>query len=254
MRTTPWIWLLVLVSTSCIAGSFDIDGVRFFYRAPSRASRTSRIMVLFGGRNWTGDKTLMVFHFDDLAERHNLFLLSPSFKNREYWEPEKWSGKTLQRAISALCRKYQLREGRVFFYGYSAGGQCSALFYNWMPEQVAAWGLHGCGVYPDRVCCAKAPALITCGVNDKERFQISRNFVYRYRETGGDLLWKPFLRNGHELNREALELAKAWFDALLSGDRALCYGEDETGQIGGNIDIEFRNPLYNKKIMELWKR
>ena len=147
-----------------------------------------------------------------------------------------------------------MREGRVFFYGYSAGGQCSALFYNWMPEQVAAWGLHGCGVYPARVRYVKAPALITCGVNDKERFQISRHFVYRYRETGGNLLWKPFLRNGHELNREALELAKAWFDALLSGDRDLCYGEDETGQIGGNIDIEFHNPLYSKKIMELWKR
>ena len=72
-----------------------------------------------------------------------------------------------------------------------------------------------------------------------------------HREADGELLWKPF-PGGHELNPEALELARAWFDALLSGATALEYGEDDTMQIIPDIDIEFRNPLYTPQIRKLW--
>lgn len=231
-----------------------IDGVDFHYRVPKDYNANSGVLILFGGRNWTGDKTLNTYGFNDIADKHRLFLLSPSFKDRNYWDPEKWSGKLLKKAIVRLEKIFDLKPHKFYLYGYSAGGQCSALFYDWMPERVAAWGLHACGVYPEQVRHCRAPALITCGINDKERFRISRNFIYRYREAGGLLLWKPFPRTGHELNKEALEMAKAWFDALLSGEKNPTFGEDETGQIGGDIDVEFRNPLYNKKIMELWKR
>ena len=208
-------------------------------------------MVLFGGRNWKGADTLKRFRFDDLADRHRLILLSPSFRDRNYWEPEKWSGPALQRAAAELERRYRMPSRPLFFYGYSAGGQCASLFYSWMPEKVAAWAAHACGVYPQKITRAHAPALITCGIEDTDRYRISRSFICRYREADGELLWKPF-PGGHELNPEALELARAWFDALLSGASALEYGEDDTMQIIPDIDIEFRNPLYTPQIRKLW--
>lgn len=101
---------------------------------------------------------------------------------------------------------------------------------------------------------SKAPFLITCGTEDKERFQISRNFIYRYREHGGLLLWKYLPNSGHELSKNALELAKVWFDDLLSGKKVIAYGEDDTRQIKQRIDTEFRNPLYSEKMRELWQK
>ena len=231
-----------------------LDGVDFHYRKPKKYDAKSKIMVLFGGRNWQGKRTLKAYNFNVLADRHNMFLLSPSFKDCNYWEPEKWSGKLLQKAIQQLEKCYNLQPQKVYFYGYSAGGQCTALFYQWMPDKVAACGIHACGVYPEKIKIAKAPFLITCGTEDKERFQISRHFIYHYREHGGLLLWKYFPNFGHELSKEALELAKVWFDDLLSGKEVIAYGEDDTKQIKQQIDTEFRNPLYSEKMRELWKK
>lgn len=236
------------------AETIRLDGVDFHCRVPGHHDANSGIMVLFGGRNWPGDKTLATFRFDLLADKHRLFLLSPSFQDRNYWEPEPWSGKLLKQAIQELQRKYRLKNTKLFFYGYSAGGQCVTLFYQWMPDQVAAWGIHGCGVFPPKLKTSAAPALITCGTEDSERLQISRSFVYRYREHGGELLWKYYRNSGHELTPAALELAKVWFDDLLSERKILCYGEDDTFQIQKMIDVEFRNPLYSERLKDLWKK
>ena len=51
------------------------------------------------------------------------------------------------------------------------------------------------------------------------------------------MLWKP-LASGHDLSKDALDLAYAWFDALLSGVSSMQYGEDDTFQIGKRIDEE----------------
>ncbi|MDR0931606.1 MAG: hypothetical protein LBM70_01115 [Victivallales bacterium] len=233
------------------AGDMSIENINFAYRVPQNYDENSKILVLFGGRNWHGGQTLKSYQFDPVADKHRLFLLSPSFKDQDYWQPEQWSGKLLLKAVAELENRYRLKPQKLYFYGYSAGGQCAALFYNYMPERVEAWGVHACGVYPETLKQVSAPVLITCGQNDTERFQISRNFIYRYREQGGVLLWKP-LSGGHELNAEALELARAWFDAILLGVKVAEYGEDDTMQIKKNIDLEFRNPLYSPKIRELW--
>jgi len=237
-----------------VAEVIRLDGVDFHYRIPQKYDTRSKIMVLFGGRNWQGERTLKTYNFNALADRHRIFLLSPSFKDCDYWEPEKWSGKLLQKAVRQLEKRYNLQPQKVYFYGYSAGGQCTALFYQWMPDKVAACGIHACGVYPEKIKNSKAPFLITCGTEDKERFQISRHFIYRYREHGGLLLWKYLPNSGHELSKEALELAKAWFDDLLSGKKVIAYGEDDTRQIKQRIDTEFRNPLYSEKMRELWQK
>ena len=249
-----WIVIGFLICINIFAEDFRIAGTRFSCRVPAKYNNHSRILVLFGGRNWPGNKTLQTYRFDTVADKHQVFLLSPSFHDRNYWEPEKWSGKTLLKAITAVERKFRLESQKVYFYGYSAGGQCAALFYNWMPDRVAAWGVHACGFYPVKVSNPKAPALISCGENDAERVQISRHFIYRYREAGGELLWKPFRGVGHELSPNALELAHAWFDAVFSGAKPIAYGEDDMLKIKPKkrISIEYRNPLYSEKIRELW--
>lgn len=230
--------------------SIIIDNIEFIYRVPNKPTQ---IMVLFGGRNWQGGKTLKTYNFDNLADKHGLILLSPTFVDNDYHVPEKWSGSILKKAISKLEKLYNLKSANLYFYGYSAGGQCATLFYDWMPENVKAWGVHACGVYPEKIKNFAAPALITCGKNDSERLQISRQFIYNYRESGGNVLWKIY-DNGHELNAETLQLAKAWFDAILSNEDNQLYGEDDSFKIQKNIDIEFRNPLYNSTIQGLWQK
>ena len=237
------------------ADSFRLDGVVFHYRLPKKLADDSRMLVLFGGRNSSGFRTLRLFRFDDLADRHHLVLLSPSFNGNDYWEPANGTGKLLKRAIAFLEKKHHLSSKPVYMYGYSAGGQCAAHFAAWMPDRTAAWGAHGCGYYPDIPESSRCrPALITCGMEDSIRFVISRQFVYGYREKGTEVLWKPG-GGGHEMDSLSLKLAETWFEALLNADTAKVYGEDDTKHIRQreeDIQPMFRNPLANDRIKELW--
>jgi poly(3-hydroxybutyrate) depolymerase len=95
--------------------------LQFALRIPSSPMPNSRIMILFGGRNWQPDKTIKSYNFDKLADRHSLFLLSPGFKNDDYWQSEKWSGKALLDAVKYVREKYHLPDRKLFYYGYSAG-------------------------------------------------------------------------------------------------------------------------------------
>ena len=222
--------LLLLCSAAfgVAAATLTVDGVEFAYRLP--AGPPQAIMVLFGGRNWKGGDTLKRFRFDELADRHRLILLSPSFRDHNYWEPEKWSGPALKRAVAELERRCRMPSRRLLLYGYSAGGQCANLFYAWMPEKVAAWGAHACGVYFTGKIKNPAPALVTCGTLDDARWSISRTFISNYRENGGKLLWK-YSRNGHELSPQTLALARAWFDALLSGENNQFVADDDSREV-----------------------
>lgn len=250
------VFLLLLGSAAfgVAAATLTIDGVEFAYRLPAGPPRA--IMVLFGGRNWQGADTLKRFRFDELADRHRLILLSPSFRDRNYWEPGKWSGPALKRAVSELERRCRMPSRRLLFYGYSAGGQCANLFYAWMPEKVAAWGAHACGVYFTGKVKNPAPALVTCGTLDDARWSISRTFISNYRENGGKLLWK-YSRNGHELSPQTLELARAWFDALLTGGKNQFVADDDSREVlpisrKHEIDPEYRNEIPNRNVLDLW--
>ena len=94
---------------------------------------------------------------------------------------------------------------------------------------------------------------VSCGKDDAERLRISRDFAYRYRESGGVLLWKP-VEAGHEMSPRSLCLAREFFSAIASGVPCSLWGEDDTRQIRprDRIDVEFRNPLYNDSIAAIW--
>ena len=173
---------------------FNVGNIDFFYRLPKEQHKDSQIMVLFGGRNWTGDKAIKTFNFEELADKYSLILLSPSFKDNEYWLPEKWSGKALKSAVKLLEKKFSLKPQKLLFYGYSAGGQCANLFYNYMPKEVEAWGLHACGVYPVSTAKNGVSSFITCGLQDSDRVRISKRFIYKYRENGGKVIWKEYYK------------------------------------------------------------
>lgn len=114
--------------------------------------------------------------------------------------------------------------------------------------------MYGCGVFPE-VPKAHVPAFVACGVEDSDRLRISRDFVYRYREAGGQMLWKP-VRAGHELNAAALDLARSFFAAVAEGRPSSLWGEDDIRQVRPyeQIDEEFRNPLYNRRIAVRWMK
>ena len=238
------------------AWSFFVDGVEFICRIPSAYSEESRIAILFGGRNWTGEKTLRTFGFNGMADTNRLFLVSPSFSTGEYWRPETGSGLTLKRALDSVRRRFALKNRPVILYGYSAGGQCAALFSEFMKDEVAAWGVHGCGVFPLRDETLSTPVLVTCGEDDSVRFGISRQFAYRRRDAGGFVLWRGFA-NGHELNQDAIKLADAWLSAFAGETPSVrSWGEDDTQRIlpVSRIEREFRNPLYTQAIERIWRQ
>ena len=68
-------------------------------------------------------------------------------------------------------------------------------------------------------------------------------------------MWKP-VKAGHELNPVALNLAREFFAAVAAGAPCAMWGEDDTRQIKpcDRIDVEFRNPLYNSAVADLWRR
>ncbi len=211
----------------------------FHYRVPKNYDKKSRelyrVLIIFGGRNTNGRADASGrMGFAKWCDEQGIFIVSPGFRDDNYWEPQDWSGRALKSALIQLRKHYRICTDKLLFYGYSAGGQCVALFYDWLDANVIAWGL------------------VTCGINDHPRLQISRNFIYKYREARGKLLWKIF-PYGHELNQESLKLARLFFDVILSKQPIKNYGEDDTLKIHNNIDIEFHNPIHNEKIKRLWQ-
>lgn len=245
-----------LVDESDRISTIEASGFRFALRAPAAFTGKSRIAVIFGGRNWHGEKALHEFRFGDMADREGLFLVSPSFFKGEYWKPETGTGAALLAAIAEVERRYRLDAAPVILYGYSAGGQCAALFAPFMGAKVEAWGAHGCGVYPDDLPKSLADGFVTCGVNDSQRADLSRTFACRYREGGGRLVLRVFPGEGHELSARALDLARAWIADCLHARPVVKWGEDGTLRIAAQdeIDPEFRNPLRSDGFAALWRR
>lgn len=245
------------VLNTVYADSIRVNDVDFVYRAPEKYDPESRIVVVFGGRDWTGDKTLKTCRFDALADKHGAFLLSPSFRGPKYWEPEIWSGKFLKSAVAELEKKYKLKPRKLLFYGYAEGGECAVRFYFWMPEKIRAWGVHDCTGYPGKPMRNPFPALITRGDGNQRLLEIEQRFIVRYRSAGGSLLRKIFPTTGRNWGPDSLELARLWLDAVLSEERVQEYGEDETLRVvpvsrKKDIEPEYRNPLYNSRIRDLW--
>ena len=232
----------------------DINGVDVVFAVPRVVCADSRVLILVGGRGWSGEKAIRELGFEKWAEESNWCIISPSFANGEYWEPESGSAEVLRLALDALRKKHGLRPLPVFLFGYSAGGQLVALLQNTDRVNVCGWAVYGCGVFPE-VPKAHVPAFVACGVEDSDRLRISRDFVYRYREAGGQMLWKP-VRAGHELNAAALDLARSFFAAVAEGRPSSLWGEDDIRQVRPyeQIDEEFRNPLYNRRIAVRWMK
>ena len=230
-----------------------IDGVEVVFIVPKNVRPDSRILILLGGRNWSGARSIRELGFARWAVSRGWSIIAPSFVKGEYWIPSNGAAKVLRKSIDALRQKHGVRPYPVFVFGYSAGGQLAALLSEETPFPIAAWGVLGCGVFPD-VVRTDAPAVIICGIKDSDRLRISRNFVYRRRESGAPTLWMP-VRGGHELNNAALELVRGFFAAVANDDSCALWGEDATHRVRAKaeIEIELRNPLYNSVLLNIWR-
>jgi poly(3-hydroxybutyrate) depolymerase len=230
-----------------------IDGVEVVFIVPKNVRPDSRILILLGGRNWSGARSIRELGFARWAVSRGWSIIAPSFVKGEYWIPSNGAAEVLRKSIDALRQKHGVRPYPVFVFGYSAGGQLAALLSEETPFPIAAWGVLGCGVFPD-VVRTDAPAVIICGIKDSDRLRISRNFVYRRRESGAPTLWMP-VRGGHELNNAALELVRGFFAAVANDDSCALWGEDATHRVRAKaeIEIELRNPLYNSVLLNIWR-
>lgn len=255
--------------------------VEIFYRVPanydSKAKRLYRVLVLFGGRNGSGKNIVgNGFGFGAWADQNDIFLVSPTFKDDKYWEPEKWSGKALFDGLKEIKKKYNICDKKIMYYGFSAGSQCSNLFPAWRPESCVAWVSHGCGVFhsPGRKM-VNCPGLVTCGDADIMRYILTRRFVDACRKLNLNILWKSYPNLPHEVPKESSDLARVFLayhheqnisdlqtGLHISGgeDRKLLYvGDDQenrfwpvTDPAAKNIEREDRVEFFTRQLALAW--
>ena len=188
----------------------------FQYRVPQGYDKNRRemyrVLVIFGGRNTDGKADASGrMGWGKWCDDNGIFLVAPGLKNDNYWEPEAWSGKALQRALRQLKRKYNICTEKILYYGYSAGSQASNLFPAWRPGSCRAWVSHACGVFHEPTGRMKdTPGLVTCGDADQARYIISRNFVEASRKKGVNIIWKSFPNHPHDVPPDSLKLARAF--------------------------------------------
>lgn len=190
--------------------------VTVYYRVPKdydpARPESYRVLVIFGGRNCSGQAEAGGrLGWGAWADEQGVFLVSPGFKDDEYWDPQKWSGRALLHALGAIKKKYRICTGKLLYYGYSAGSQAANLFPAWRADLTRAWVSHACGVFHNPSARMKAiPGLVTCGDADISRYIISRRFVEENRRCGVNIIWKSFPNVPHDVPPDSLKLARAF--------------------------------------------
>ena len=95
-----------------------------WYRVPKNYDANSkalyRVLVYFGGRNFSGKTQMGYKDWHEWLDRNSIFLISPSFKNENYWDPKGWSGRALLEGIAKIKKNYRISDRGMLFYGYSA--------------------------------------------------------------------------------------------------------------------------------------
>ena len=104
----------------------------FQYRVPNGYDKNRRemyrVLVIFGGRNTDGKADASGrMGWGKWCDDNGIFLVAPGLKDDNYWEPEAWSGRALQKALRQLKQKYNICTDKILYYGYSAGSQASNL-------------------------------------------------------------------------------------------------------------------------------
>lgn len=182
--------------------TYDVDSKNFY-----------RVLVFFGGRNFSGETQTKYENWNKWLDRNQIFLISPSFRNEDYWNPQSWSGKALLEGIDKIKKLYRISDRAILFYGYSAGGQCSNLFPACMPERTRAWVSHASGVFHrPNLKMRGIPALLTCGDADSVRHKINQDFVLSYRKLGVNILWKSFPNRPHDVPNGSTYLAQSFLE------------------------------------------
>lgn len=237
-----------------------------------------RLLIYFGGRNTLGVAEIGNKVWTDWCDKNNIFLIVPSYKNDNYWEPQKWSGKALIEAIAQLKKKYQnICDDKLLFYGYSAGAQCSNLFPAWIPEKTRAYVSHACGVFhKPNERMKNVAGLLTCGDADRQRFVINHRFIEDYGRLGVNILWKSFPNHPHDVPQGSIYLAQAfleYFHKFYSCDlepsqarpkenrKPVFIGDDQDGVVypidaaaAKNIYQEDRVYFHSKQLADAWAK
>lgn len=252
----------------------------FRCRVPAQYNQSSkvkyRLLIYFGGRNTTGEHEVKNLTWTNWCDKNGVFLVVPSYKNDNYWEPQKWSGKALLEAIAQLKKKYpNICDDKLLFYGYSAEAQCSNLFPAWIPTKTRAYVSHACGVFHKPSDKMKGVAgLLTCGDADRQRMVINNRFRAAYRSLGVNILWKSFPNHPHDVPQGSTYLAQEFFEfyhKLYANDldksvpkprenlKPLLVGDDQDGVVypidspaAKQIYEEDRVFFFSKELADAW--
>ena len=290
-KYTLTFFCLLIISETLFAGKLENVKVKtsapenkvvtVWYRVPDgydeKSKQRYRVLIVFGGRNGTGKGLANGgLSFGTWANKNKVFLVSPGFKNDNYWYPRKWSGRALMKALAKIKKKYKICTTKMLFYGYSGGSQCSNLFPAWRPDLCRAWVSHACGVFHDPTRrMASVPGLVTCGDADIKRYIISRRFVDRSRSKGISIIWKSYPNLPHQVPPKSLKLARTFLSyyhekyisdlngrrmtARVTKEKTLFVGDDQEARFwpvenraAKNIDQEDRIDFPSKELALAW--
>ena len=76
--------------------------VHYIFTIPGGSKTKYRLLIYFGGRNTTGENEIKNPVWTNWCDKNRIFLIVPSYKDDNYWEPQKWSGKALLEAVAQL--------------------------------------------------------------------------------------------------------------------------------------------------------
>ena len=196
--------------------------VNFWVHRPQGydASATNQypVLVYFGGRNNKGKELALGKHgWTKWADREGAFLICPGYQDNDYWNPKRWSGEVLLRALAELKVRYPNADvEKVGYYGYSAGARAANLFAAWKPGMCRAWAGYACSEFHEPTDAMRGiPALLMCGDADQGHAILSRKFIDKARAKGIHVMWKSYPNDTHAVSKESLRLAYEFMSAHL---------------------------------------
>lgn len=189
--------------------------LKIWYRVPrhyhEKQVRESRVLVIFGGRNTGGERWMEKGKFTDWADANHIFLVSPSYRDDQYWHPEGWSGRALMKGLNAIKEKYRINTDKLLYFGLSAGARCANFFAAWRPGNTRAWAAYASSSFHiPHVRMKRVPGLVACGDADGACYVPTRKFIDLCREKRLPIIWKTYQNTPHGEPDHFYDLAMAF--------------------------------------------
>ena len=180
-----------------------------------------------------------------MADERGWFVLVPYFsqkyktaadahdRNRFYYYPETFSGKTVVAAIKETTKRYPVDTWRLFVHGMSGGAQFVHRFTIWAPEHVAAVSINSASwIDPPQKRSARVAWLVVYGELDPCA-KSHQEFLDELQKLGAITVRRSYSDDGHGGCHNQLTAAFfAFYDGLTKDELGRCPNPNAEEPVG----------------------